>query len=383
MNYRKISSCDFEVSEIGLGCEHLSKKDKALVEEVVGAALDSGINILDVFMPEPEVRTLIGDADRTVRQKVYLQGHIGATLENGQYKRTRDVAKCDEFIKDFLTRFHTDTIDIGMIHFVDSLDDWHVVETQGVLEYALHLKQKGIIRAVGMSSHEPHTALSAVQSGHIDVLMFSVNPIFDLLPEQIKVDDLFERKTYQQGASSGQNPVRQELYETCAQRGVGITVMKTLAAGMLLNVEASPFGAALTVAQCQHYALTRPGVVSTLIGCTSSEQVHKAVEYETLSLAEKDYTPILTSSRRYAATGACMYCNHCLPCPQEIDIAAVNKYYDLAKNLDTVPATLKDHYRVLHAHASDCIECGDCEERCPFDVKVIEKMARASDLFGM
>lgn len=382
MNYRKILSCGFDVSEIGLGGEHLDKKDKALVEEVVGAALDGGINILDVFMPQPEVRTLIGNAIRGVRQKIYLQGHIGTILENGQYKRSRDVAKCDEFIKDFLTRFHTETIDIGMIHFVDELKDWHNIETQGILEYALQLKQKGIIRALGISSHEPHTALTVVQSGYIDVLMFSLNPSFDLLPEQTQVEDLFERKTYEQGASSGLNPVRQQLYETCAQRGVGITVMKTLSAGQLLSVETSPFGAPLTVAQCEHYALTRPGVVSTLIGCASGEQVRQALEYETLSQQEKDYTAVLAASQRFAATGACMYCNHCLPCPQQIDIAAVHKYYNLAKNLDETPATIREHYLALHAHASDCIECGECEERCPFGVKVTENMVKTAHLFG-
>lgn len=184
MNYRQIPRCNFNVSEIGLGCEHLEKKEKSLVDEVIGTALDGGINIMDVFMPQPEVRTHIGNAIRHVRQKIYLQGHIGATLENGQYKRSRDVAVCDEFIHDFLTRFQTDYIDIGMIHFVDDLDDWHTIETQGILEYALQLKQKGIIRAIGLSSHAPHTALKAVQSGNFDVLMFSVNPMFDLVPEQ-------------------------------------------------------------------------------------------------------------------------------------------------------------------------------------------------------
>jgi uncharacterized protein len=382
MNYRKILRCGFEVSEIGLGCEHLDNKDKALVDEVIGAALDGGVNILDVFMPGPEVRTLIGNAIRDVRQKIHLQGHIGAVLENGQYKRTREVAKCDEFIQDFLKRFHTDTIDIGIIHFVDDLDDWRAIETRGILEYALRLKQKGIIRAIGLSSHEPHTALTAVQSGYIDVLMFSLNPSFDLLPAQTQIEALFERKTYEQGASAGLNPVRQQLYEACAQRGVGITVMKTLSAGQLLSAEASPFGAPLTVAQCEHYALTRPGVVSVLIGCDSGEQVRQALEYETLSPEEKDYTAVLSASQRYAATGACMYCNHCLPCPQQIDIAAVHKYYDLAKNLDEIPAMIREHYLALHAYASDCIECGDCEERCPFGVEVIENMAKAANLFG-
>jgi uncharacterized protein len=382
MKYRKIMRCGFDVSEIGLGCEHLEKKDKAQVEEVIGAALDGGINILDVFMPQPEVRNLVGNAIRTVRQKIYLQGHIGAVLENGQYKRTREVAKCDEFIKDFLSRYHTDSIDIGMIHFVDNLDDWRVIETQGLLEYALQLKEKGIIRAIGLSSHEPSTALAAVQSGQIDVLMFSINPTFDLLPEQIQVDALFEGKTYEKGASAGLNPVRQHLYETCAQRGVGITVMKTLSAGQLLTSEASPFGAPLSVAQCEHYALTRPGVVSVLIGCVSGEQVHQALAYESLAPQEKDYSEALFASERYHATGACMYCNHCLPCPQQIDIAAVHKYYDLAKNVKEVPATVREHYLALDAYASDCIECGECVERCPFGVAVMDTMAKATDMFG-
>ena len=383
MNYRHIPRCDFHVSEIGLGGEHLEKKDKSLVDEVVGAALDGGINIMDVFMPQPEVRTHIGDAIRHARQKIHLQGHIGATLENGQYKRSREVAVCDEFVRDFLARFHTDYIDIGMIHFVDDLDDWHTIETQGILEYPLQLKQKGIIRAIGLSSHAPNVALKAVQSGHIDVLMFSINPLFDLLPEQTPIDDLFEQKTYEHGASSGINPSRQQLYETCARLGVGITVMKTLGAGLLLNAESSPFGQPMTVAQCEHYALTRPGVASVLIGCVSSEQVNQALEYEVLSAQEKDYTAVLNTSQRYSANGACMYCNHCLPCPQEIDIAAVHKYYDLARSLSEVPATVREHYLALHAHASDCVACGACEERCPFGVEVIQNMEKAAALFGV
>ena len=387
MNYRRIPRVNFDVSEIGLGCEHLEKKDKALVDEVVKTALDGDVNILDVFMPQPEVRSLIGDAIRSVRKDIHLQGHIGAVLENGQYKRSRDVDKCDEYIRDFMTRFHTDYIDIGMIHYVDSLDDWRTIETQGVLEYALQLKEKGVIRAIGLSSHKPLTALTAVQSGHIDVLMFSINPSFDLLPEQTEIEALFDRKTYEQGALDGTNPVRQQLYAECARRGVGITVMKTLSAGQLLFAEASPFGAPLTVAQCEHYVLSRPGVVSALIGCVSGDEVRQALKYSTLSDEDKDYAAVLSASERtgvrYAPTGNCMYCNHCLPCPQEIDIAAVHKYYDLATNLSEIPATIREHYLTLHAHASDCIECGDCEENCPFGVNVTANMAKAATLFGL
>jgi uncharacterized protein len=388
MKTRTIPRAGFEVSEIGLGGEHLEKKDRSLVDEVIGAALDGGINIFDVFMPQPEVRTFLGDALRGRRSQVHLQGHIGATLEDGQYKRTREAAKCDEFVQDFLRRFHTDYIDIGMIHFVDDLSDWRTIETQGLLDYAQGLKQKGVIRALGISSHSPQTALAAVQSGYLDVIMFSLNPSFDLLPEQTSVDDLFKSGTFEQEGLGGLNPARRELYETCARMGVGITVMKTLSAGQLLKAEASPFGAALTVAQCQHYALTRPAVVSVLIGCVSAAEVHKALEYETLTDEAKDFTAILAQNPKgsqkplgFAANGACMYCNHCLPCPQEIDIAAVHKYFDLARSLPEVPHTVRGHYEALYAHASDCIACAACEERCPFGVKVMENMVRAAELF--
>jgi predicted aldo/keto reductase-like oxidoreductase len=111
--------------------------------------------------------------------------------------------------------------------------------------------------------------------------------------------------------------------------------------------------------------------------------VRQALDYELLSDAEKDYTAVLAASERYTATGACMYCNHCLPCPQQIDIATVHQYYDLAKNLGEIPATISDHYRLLHAYASDCIECGDCEARCPFGVDIIENMDKAAALFGL
>jgi uncharacterized protein len=158
--------------------------------------------------------------------------------------------------------------------------------------------------------------------------------------------------------------------------------MKTLSAGQLLYADASPFGSPLTVAQCEHYALTRPGVVSALIGCVSGDQVRLALKYEALSEQEKDYTAVLAASQRFTATGACMYCNHCLPCPQQIDIAAVHQYYDLAKNMSEIPLTIRDHYLALHMHASDCIECGDCEARCPFGVSVIENMHQAATLFG-
>ena len=78
-----------------------------------------------------------------------------------------------------LNRLQTDYIDVGMIHYVDSEEDFQTVFGGPVLEYAKELKEKGVIHHIGMSSHNPHIALKAVESGVVDVLMFSINPAYD------------------------------------------------------------------------------------------------------------------------------------------------------------------------------------------------------------
>ncbi|MGI6170086.1 MAG: aldo/keto reductase, partial [Christensenellales bacterium] len=171
------------------------------------------------------------------------------------------------------------------------------------------------------------------------------------------------------------------LYQLCEQKDVAITVMKTLGAGKLLSPEHTPFSQPLTVAQCIHYALTRPAVVSTLLGCKSRREIQEAVAYLELGEQEKDYAHVLGSFQNNFK-GQCVYCSHCQPCPVEIDIAAVNKYLDIAKlDESSVPPSIRQHYSHLHAHGSDCIACGNCESRCPFSVPIIENMHQAAQVF--
>lgn len=379
MKYRELGRTGIQVSEVGLGCEHLQGMEYEAVEAVIREALDLGINVMDVFMSEPQVRTNLGNALKGRREEMVIQGHLGAIWEDGQYARSRDISKVKEFFQDFLQRFHTDYVDIGMIHFVDEQEDLDVIFNGEVLEYAKELKKNGVIRAIGLSSHNPQVAKRAVESGVIDVLMFSINPAYDLLPDDIEIDALFTPETFQNGGLTGTHPGRAALYETCERMGTAITVMKTLGAGTLLSAEQSPFGVALSAAQCMHYALTRPAVASVLIGCRTPEQVREAASYENAAPEERDYSVVLSSTPKYSARGRCMYCNHCLPCPSEIDIAMVNKYLDLASA--SMEDSVKSHYLLLKRTGSDCVSCGSCEERCPFGVPVIQRMARAAELF--
>lgn len=383
MNYRTLGRSGLKVSEVGLGCEHLQGLPYEQVKSVIDAALAGGVNVMDVFMSEPEVRTNIGKALSGRREQVVLQGHIGAAWLNGQYKRTRDLAHCKTFFEEFLTRLQTDYVDIGMIHFVDSEEDYKSVFESDVIEYAKQLKAEGKIKALGMSSHNPSIAERAVRTGLIDVLMFSINPVYDLMPENVVIDELTNMDSYARREWNGIHPDREQLYKTCEAMGTGITVMKSLAAGNLLKAETSPFGVALTPVQCIHYVLTRPAVASAMVGCKTAEEMQTALSYETASPEERDYSEILSHTPKYSLKGKCMYCNHCLPCPKKIDVAQVNKYLDLTEVEGEATATVKEHYAALSAHASDCIACGSCEKNCPFSVQIIERMKKAKEVFGL
>ena len=379
MRYRKLGATGLEVSEIGLGAEWLERHTAEEVRQVVAYCEEKGINILDCWMSEPNVRSHIGAAIKGRRERWIIQGHIGSTWQNGQYVRTRDLAKVEEAFSDLLTRLGTDYIDLGMIHFVDEETEFHKIMEGEFLAYVKEKKKQGIIHHIGMSTHNPKVAKLAALSGVVEIILFSINPAFDLLPASEDLNTYFA-DSYAEDLN-GIDPERAELYQVCEQRGIGITVMKGYAGGRLFSPQTSPFGVALTPVQCIHYALTRPGVASILAGYDSTEHVTQAVAYETATSKEKDYASVLAHAPHHAYTGQCTYCGHCAPCPAGIDVAMVNKLYDLATMQEEVPSTIKAHYESLSAGAKDCIACGGCEVRCPFDVPVVERMKRATVLF--
>ena len=128
------------VSEISLGCEHLQGKSYETVKSVIDRARMAGVNFLDVFMSEPQVRTDIGRALAGKRQSVMIQGHIGACWVNGQYQVSRDLEKCKFFFEDLLTRLQTDYIDVGMIHFLDKPEEWDAFVHSETMEYVRQLR---------------------------------------------------------------------------------------------------------------------------------------------------------------------------------------------------------------------------------------------------
>ena len=381
MNYRNLGKTGLKVSEIGFGGEWLERHDEEESVELLRYAGEKGINIIDCWMPDPKSRDIIGKAMKENREKWIVQGHIGSTYQNGQYVRTRDMKHVVPAFEDILKRMDTDYIDLGMIHYIDAQEDWDRCMGTDYIKYVHKLHDEGVIRHIGLSTHNPRIAKQAVETGFVEMILFSINPAFDMRPATEDLDSMFEG--YDKADYCGIDPERAALYRLCEEKNVGITVMKGFFGGRLFDEKTSPFGTAFTPVQCIHYALTRPGVSSILCGYDTKEQVDEALSYETATEDEKDYASVIAKAPLHSYTGQCTYCGHCKPCPMNIDIAMVNKFYDLAVQQDTVPESVRSHYEALGTTASACIGCKSCESRCPFGVAIADRMQRTKELFGV
>ena len=379
MKYRKLGRTSIDVGIIGLGAEYLEHVSRETITSVVHEAIDNGVNYIDLFMASPGVRDNFGTALQDKRHKVVIAGHLGSILQNGQYCRTRDKVLCETFFNDLLIRLHTDYVDVLMLHYVDEFDDYETVfNSESLLELALKYKKEGKARFIGLSSHNVPVALKAVESGHIDVLMFPVNPAFDTFSGAavyIEQDSTYTQLDITENKSI---PERKELYHACAIKGVGIVAMKPYAAGVLLTKD-NPSGIMLTPVQCINYALSQPAVCTVVPGCKNVDEVKAALAFLDATYEEKDYSSINVNSLR-RLIGSCVYCNHCLPCPVGIDIGATIQIINIAGY--GFNHSITSEYEALPVKASACTECGLCEERCPFSVDIIANMNGAVDIFG-
>ncbi len=348
---------------LGLGMGGIQHTPPEEIEAIIRKAINNGINFFDLCaggaVYEPFGRAIKGQRD-----KVFLQVHFGAVYdENGEYGWCRDFETIKKTFLWELEKLGTDYVDFGFLHCVDEAEDFRLLCDIGVFDYLKALKSQGVVRHIGFSSHTPSVANLIIDTGLVDMMMFSLNPAYD----------------FEKGDEYGIGTVNErfELFKRCEREGVGISVMKPFFAGQLLSAEQSPFGVALTPNQCLQYAIDRPGVLAAVPGVQTMEHLDTLLRFLTATEEEKDYS-VIASFTADTVTGTCVYCNHCQPCPTGIDIGLVNKYYDLATAGDILAA---NHYTKLSVKADACLACGHCESRCPFSVKQENRMAEIAKYF--
>ena len=371
MRYRKLGRTELEISEISIGTEWLEKKSPEEITAVLSKAVEYGVNYFDVIFNIPEHIEKVSKAIEGKRDKIVLSHHLGSNYKGNKYMKTRSIKKCTETFENYLKVMKTDYVDLLFVHFVMHQKQYEeILKPNGVLELALKLKEEGKARYVGISTHSAKVAIRAAESGKFDVIMIQVN------------------------LASNAMPLRNEMLSTSAKNGVGIIAMKPFGGGTLLqagrkiDMGGYKVGGYTTILsdskmskkmisndtsapKCLHYVLSQIGVTAAVPGVASIEELDDCMRYFNLSEEELDYSNLLKEFDEYV-TGVCVYCNHCQPCPSEIDIGRIIRLYDLSQI--EMKEDYKHQYKAFEAKASDCTECGDCLERCPFDVQVTEIM---------
>lgn len=363
MQYRELPHGGEKISVIGLGMGSIHEGSESEIEEMLKLAFESGVNYFDMAASEAKPYPCYARAFEGQREKVYLQMHFGAVYDGGKYGWTRDLKKIRRTFESQLDMLHTDYTDMGFVHCIDEMNDYEKIMSGGIWDYMKSLKENGVIRHLGLSSHDPEIIRRFLDTGLIDMVMFSINPAYD-----------YSTGDYGIGTASD----RGALYRECESAGVGISVMKPFGGGQLLNEKTSPFKQALTKTQCIRYALDRPAVLTVLPGVRNSQDLRDVLTYLDASEEEQDYS-VIGQFTPQNADGICVYCNHCQPCPKGLNVGMINKYYDLALAGDEMA---KGHYDKLSVKAGECIQCGHCESRCPFHVKQEARMEEISTYFG-
>ncbi len=363
MEYRTLPHGGDKISVIGLGSSSLGASGEEETEKTVAMALENGVNYFDMAAGDATPFPAYGRVLSGYRERAYLQVHFGADYRNGRYGWTLSPDKIKKSVEWQLEALRTDYIDFGFIHCIDEQSDLDTAMAHGTIAYMQELKRQGVIRHIGLSSHTPSVVQKVLDMHILDMLMFSINPAYDYCHGEYAV---------------GSGDERAALYRRCEAEGVGISVMKPFSGGQLLDAKTSPFDRALTEYQCIQYALDRPGVLTVLPGVRDRQDLRRVLGFLQATEDQKDYSVLGSFTPRESA-GVCFYCNHCQPCPAVLDIGLINKYYDLSLAGD---ALAKDHYANLGRRASDCVECGHCNTRCPFHVDQMSRMKEIVSYFG-
>jgi predicted aldo/keto reductase-like oxidoreductase len=347
MEYRKLGRTGLEVSAIGLGTEHLKQTEENM-QEVLDIAVEAGLNYVDVLYSNPEADADFWDSIapelNRYRDKLVLMAHWGPS---DMYP---DPAKCQHCLDLALARVDNGYFEGVMLTMVDSEGTWNRW-AQESLERLLPYKEQGRIGHIGLSGHMAPIVTQAAQSGLVDVVMFPIN-LLGHDDEEVKA-----------------------LYRACAEQDVGLVAMKVYNGGTLLSVRGEPSG--ITPVQCLHYALSQP--LSTVVpGVRNADEMQATLRYLEATDAEKDYSTVSTNIHELLA-GQCTYCQHCLPCPQGIEMGWIIWHLDQVQSRGL--ELIREWYGGFPVKASACVACGECLERCPFDVDIIAKMQEAVVLF--
>lgn len=358
MQKRRLGKTGLQVSQVGFGGTWIAQLSHEEATKVLRRAFELGINYFDTAKTDGDSEEKIGAALKGFRDQCIIATKMGS----------RTKRESVEALKDSLRLLQTDKIDIIQLHGIDDEQTLKkAIGQEGVLQTCKRARQEGIVDFIGISSHKPRLLMKAIDTGEFDTILVPINVVARQALEELvpyaKAHDVgvIAMKPYSVKTST----LITCLYNPSLSLLSDEPELKTL----LGNDPASMAQSALRFVLSQDISVAIPGVKST---CEVEIAANTGNQYTGLTDEEKKRFSIKHD------VPYCRDCGLCLPCPQNIDIAAVLRFKMLA---DTYKLNhwAKKLYSGLEKKANQCTNCGKCEPKCPYQLPIVTMLKTTED----
>ncbi len=360
MQQRRFGRTNLQVSIVGFGGTWIAQLSQEEAAKVVRTAFDLGITYFDTAKWDGDSEEKIGASLKGVRDKCVIATKTGS--------RTKRESLQD--LKESLTRLQTDRLDIIQLHGIDDERTLaKAISEEGVLQTCKEARREGLVDFIGITSHKPHVLVKAIETGEFDSVLVPLNVVT--------------------------RQALEELVPTAKEHDVGVAVMKPLSA-KTSKLITGLYQPSLSLLSDEHELHTLLGedknamarsalrfvlaqdIAVTIPGLQSIEEVKVAAQVgnEFAGLTEeekKKFTADLDGEY-------CRDCGLCVPCPENIDVAAVLRFHTLAKNYGLKAWAKKLNFG-LENKAEKCTGCGSCEAKCPYKLPMMKMLKDADENF--
>ena len=334
MNYRVLGKTGLKISTLGFGGIPIQRIDAEGTKLLMHRLVDAGVNYIDTARGYTVSESYLGYALEGIRDKFVLATKSMA--------RTKEAMASD--IETSLSNLRTDYIDLYQVHNPNLAQLEQVCGAGGALEALMEAKAAGKIGHIGLTAHSVAVFEKALELDWVETVMFPYNIV----------------------ESQGE-----ELIAKCAEKNIGFVVMKPLAGGAIEDA---------TIAI--RYVCANPNISVVIPGMAEPAELDQnlAAAADATPLSDEELAKI-AQIRQELGTQFCRRCNYCAPCAAGISIPSVF-LFDGYLSRYGLADWAKDRYATLPKKASDCIGCGACEGRCPYNLPIRQMMKAAAAHFG-
>jgi predicted aldo/keto reductase-like oxidoreductase len=320
-----------EISIVGFGGIPLQGLPDRDAELVLIRALDRGVNFFDSARAYTDSEEKMGRALHAHRDRIHLASK--ALSRNARGMRGELEAS--------LRNLRTDMIDLYQVHSVGSLEELErILAPGGAYEALERARDEGKVRWIGVTGHSRPVLFKAVETGLFDTVQLPFNPI--------------------------ENEWEEDVLPAARKAGLGTIGMKPVAGGAIRNVGASI-----------RFTLTR-GIDVSIPGMDSVEQVDEnTLIGESLRAPTQEELSALQKEKELWGEKFCRRCAYCMPCPEGLNIPfllLIEGYYTRYELHDWA----RERLEALPKTFGDCTACGECLEKCPYDLPIPDLMKEAS-----